>query len=96
MATQAIRNVFYCTLVVATYFTLLYFGIIGKISEKYVLFGVIHEMITIPMMVGILFAFLFSLYQLFVKKNKSFYSLITIGVISCSLIIFIVNSFLNV
>ncbi len=73
------KNIFFVTLITSIYFVLAFTGILAKL-QTITLIGAVSELITIPLIILLIVIFLFSLYQLFTKRNHiSGYSVITLS-----------------
>lgn len=86
------KNLFFVTLITSIYFVLAFTGILAKL-QTITLIGAVAELITIPLIILLVIIFLFSLYQLFAKRNRiSGYSIITLSLsFSIIALMFIIN-----
>ncbi|MCX3265855.1 hypothetical protein [Pedobacter agri] len=86
------KNLFFVTLITSIYFVLAFTGILAKL-QAITLIGAVAELITIPLIILLVIIFLFSLYQLFTKRNRiSGYSIVTLSLsFSIIALMFIIN-----
>ncbi|TCD12511.1 hypothetical protein EZ449_00220 [Pedobacter frigidisoli] len=80
------KSIFYLTILSAFYLLATFIGLFSRFQQN-VVFGAITELITIPAILVVVAAFLFTVYQLAVKHKEASFYLIATVLLSLSAII---------
>jgi len=82
---KQVKNIFYITLFAGCYFVLAFTGVFQHVDSKLV--GGLFELFTIPLLLFLVFALLYSFYLLVIKHSKPRLYIVTSLIISFAVIV---------